>query len=151
MILKKKYINRSKRGIKFKKMKRINFITIIACVCITMLVACSKSEDNPSADSVKWNGSELSFKAKEELRLTGVSVVAGGKEYRATSISNLSGNMGSTNGATFREGSSLSFSSVGTFVIFAGTTVKCTIDNASGKASKAYLYLDSGSKIEIKL
>ena len=127
------------------------FITMVACVCLTMFFACSKADENPSASNLNWDGKALTFKAKEDLRLTGVSVVAGGKEYKATSVSNISGEMGSTGGATYREGSSLSFSNVGTFIIYSGTTVKCSISDVSGKAKKAYLYIDSGNRIEIGL
>ena len=132
-------------------MKKSVFITIVVSVCITMFFACTKSDDIPSAENINWKGKELTFKAKEEIRLSGVSVIAGGKEYKATSISNTSGDMGSLGGAIFKEGSTMSFTDGRVFIIFINTTVKCAINNASGKASKAYLYLDNGSKIEIKL
>ena len=132
-------------------MKKKIFSAIALCVCITLFSAFSTQQNNKNASIIKWDGKELTFKALEDLPLTGLSVVSGAKEYPTTKISNTSGNMKSPNGSTFTPGSSFGGFAGRTFIIVKETTVVCSFNDVSGKATKVYFYLDNGSKMEVNL
>jgi len=132
-------------------MKKKILSAIALCVCITLFSAFSVQQNNKKVEIIKWNGKEITFKAVEEIRLTGVSVVADGKELKTTGLSNTSGDMKFPNGATMRAGSSLMWGTDRTFIVLKETTVVCELGNSIEKASKVYFYLEGGSKIEVNL
>jgi hypothetical protein len=95
--------------------------------------------------NISWDGNAVTFTAKQDAVVVGVSLWVDGTEYKAGNISNASGNMGSTNGATFRPGSSLLLDGK-KIVVFEGTTVSCEAD-VSGAPDKITIYLDSGEEL----
>ena len=95
---------------------------------------------------ITWfDGKIVQLTAKKEVTIKGVSVFAEGKEYKATSISNISGNMGSKNGAIFRAGSQLSFSNP--MIIHEGTVVNCEVNTSGAKPDKICIYFDDGTEL----
>ena len=124
---------------------------IALSIIITLFSAFSLQQNKGQVEIIKWDGKELTFKATEDMPLIELSVVSGVNEYKTKKIVSTSGNMKSPNGSTFTVGSSFAGFSGRTFIIVKETIVVCSFDEISGKASKAYFYLDNGSKIELNL
>lgn len=129
-------------------MSKKNLIIIVVSVGLFMFYACSQviAQTDSRFSNVSWNGAEVSFKAAQEVKITGVSVIVGENEFSASNISNTAGDIKFPNGATARPGSSLLLKSDRTYIILKETAVNCEVSDVTGNPDKVRFYINNDTE-----
>ncbi|MDR1312560.1 MAG: hypothetical protein LBQ12_02430 [Deltaproteobacteria bacterium] len=128
----------------------IFFLTLFVSQTATPIFAATEEPIDDWFTSVAWTEKGVELTAKKAATVLSVSIIAEGKEIKATSISNTKGDLKFPNGGTAWAGSSLLFTS-SPFIIPADTEVICKIDAGTAQAQEIRVFLEGDITLSKKL